>query len=446
MAGPERDPRIEDALGYLQRLVDHEVSSVGVAAGVIDGLSLDGPRRVLEALGDPHRSYRVVHVTGTNGKGTVCRLVEALVGAVGLRVGAYLSPEGTVQERIRVDGRPIDDAALADVIESVRGAAVHLDVALTAFEAVTLAALVALADAPVDVAVVEVGLLGRYDATNVVDADVAVVTTVGGDHTDFAPGWRDRVAHEKAGIIESGHAAVLGAIDDDLVAHFAAEGPEPLVRFGHDFDCVDNRLAVGGRRLEVVTSRGNRLELLVPLHGAHQGANVAVAVEAVEQVLHTELAADVVEAAFERVVVPGRLEVLGHGPLVVLDGAHNADAATAVGEALAESFVVAGRRTAVVGTLVGRDPVAFLDALHRAYPLDLVVAVPLAPPRGFPGEAVAAAAESLGIAARVARDVGAGVRDALEGSDDDDVVVVTGSFRLVDEARMAWRRWGRSHG
>lgn len=408
-----------------------------MSAGVIDGLSLEPTRRVLDALGRPDTTYRIVHVTGTNGKGSVARMVEALVTAAGLRVGTYLSPEGTVHERIRIDGRPIDDEALADAVGSVRGAAEHLDARLTAFEAVTLSALVAFADAPVDVAVVEVGLLGRYDATNVVDGDVAVVTTVGGDHTDFAPGWQQAVAGEKAGILKPRSQAVLGEIDPSLVAVFEAEGAESLVRLGEDFEVVDDRVAVGARAASVTTSRGSRFDLVLPVHGSHQALNAAIAVEATESVLHAQLDPDVVEAAFAGLRIPGRIEVVRTEPMVVADGAHNADAATAVGEALAESFVVAGRRTAVVGMLSGRSAGDFLAALNGEFPLDLVVACSLPGPRGAPAADIAAAAEALGIPVVVGDDPVSAVRRAVDLSDGDDLVLVTGSFRMVPAAAAA---------
>lgn len=435
-------PHVTDTLAWLRDLVDHEISSVGISAGNIDGLSIEPAGRVLEALGRPDATYRIVHVTGTNGKGSVCRMVEALVGAAGLRVGTYLSPEGTPNERIRVDGRPIDDASLADAVSSVRGVADVLGVNLTAFEAITLAALVAFGDAPVDIAVIEVGLLGRFDATNIIDGDVAVVTNIGGDHTDFAPGWRDRVASEKAGILKAQSQAVLGEIDDDLVAHFSAEGAESLVRLGEDFDCTDDRVALGGRRAEVTTSRGSTFEVFVPMHGAHQSRNAAVAIEATESVLHAQLDPDVVAAAFETLRVHGRVEMVSADPVVIIDGAHNPDAATALGEALSESFVIAGRRVAVVAMLGGRDPGAFLQALNESYPMDLVVACSLPEPRGQSAAAIAEAARQLGIPTLLSDDIAAGVRRALDQSDEADLVVVTGSFRVVADATAVARRRG----
>jgi len=429
------DHRLADALAALDALVNHEVNSVGISAGQVDGLTLEAIQAVAEVLGSPQDSFPVIHVTGTNGKGTVCRMAESLLLATGLRVGTYLSPEGTVAERIRIDGQPIDGESLADALTTVRGAAEAAQHQLTTFEAVTLTALVAFADAPVDVAVIEVGLLGRYDATNVVHADVAVITTIGGDHTDFTPGWQERVMAEKAGIIESGGVVVLGDIDPALHVHVEPERPAEVLRFGHEFDCTANEMALGGRHVELVTSRGARHDVTVAAFGSHQGANAAVALEAVEALLHTSLGDEVVEAGFDAVRVPGRVELVANAPLVVLDGAHNADAAAAVGDALADSFAVAGRRIAVVGVLSGRHPRKLLEALHEAYPLDLVVAVGMEPPRGEPASVVEAAALALDLPVVSSAGLESGIRRALDHADEDDLVLITGSFRLIDPAR-----------
>ena len=433
----ESDRRVTDALDYLRELVDHEISSVGISAGVIDGLSLEPALRVLEGLGRPDHGYRIVHVTGTNGKGSVCRMIEALVAATGLRVGSYVSPEGTVNERIRIDGGPIADAELAEAVQSVRGVSQALDVELTAFEAVTLSALVAFGDAPVDVAVIEVGLLGRFDATNIIDGDVAVVTSVGADHTDFGPGWLDRVASEKAGILKPKSQAILGPIEESLIAHFSAEAPESLVRLGVEFDVVDDRVALGGRHAVICTSRGSRYELFLPLHGAHQCGNAAMALEAVESVLHGGIDPELVAAAFEQVGIPGRVEMVSAEPTVILDGAHNPDAAAALGTTLTESFTVSGRRVVVVGMLAGRDPERFLRALDEQFALDLVIGCDMAGPRGSAATAMVAAAEAIGLPSMTARSFAAGVAMAVSLGDDSDLVVVTGSFRVVDEARAA---------
>ncbi|NLA36016.1 MAG: dihydrofolate synthase [Actinobacteria bacterium] len=436
----ESDPtRVADALAYLQRLVDHEISSVGISAGQVDGLNLDAPAAVLDVLGRPDRALRIVHITGTNGKGSVARMVEALVTASGLRAGTYLSPEGTVNERIRIDGAPLDDESLADAIISVRNAAEASGQTLTAFEAVTLTALVAFADAPVDVAVIEVGLLGRYDATNIVDGDVAVITSIDGDHTDFAERWLERVAEEKAGIIKAGSTVVLGHVADELMPIIEAEPSDKIVRIDRDFEVLDDRIAVGGRQLELVTSRRSQITVHVPLHGAHQSANAAVAIEATESVLHVNLSDDTVAAAFESLVIPGRIEVARVEPLVVLDGGHNPDAARSLGETLSESFMVAGRRVAVIGMLAGRSPKRYLEALNAEFPLDLVVACAVGGDRGSDGTWIAEAADELSMAVVAAPSIDAGLRRALREGDESDLIVVAGSFRVLEPARATLR-------
>jgi dihydrofolate synthase/folylpolyglutamate synthase len=346
-----------------------------------------------------------------------------------------------VNERIRVDGRPIDDVALADAISTVRGTAEHLGVTLSAFEAVTLAALLVFSDAPVDVAVIEVGLLGRFDATNVVEADVAVITNIGSDHTDFSPDWKAKIASEKAGIIDRRSHVVLGDIADELVDIIASEPHATLARYGRDFDCEENHLAVGGRRVATVQSSGSRIDATVPLHGRHQGENFAVAVEAAEAVLATQLSSEVVNEAMTTMPpLTGRVEMLAIDPVVIADGAHNPEAAAALGTTLAETFMVPGRRTALVSMLAGRDPQTFLTALHRAYPLDLVVACELADPRAAPAAEIAAAADAVGIACVQSPSIEAGMQRAFQQGDADDLIVVTGSFRVVAPARAASRQ------
>lgn len=426
-----------DALGYLTSLVNHELTSVGISAGVIDGLNLEGPRKVLEALGRPDKSFRSIHITGTNGKGSVALLSEALLVSTGLRVGTYMSPEGTVNERIRVDREPVVDEVLAEAITTVRGVADHLEVTLSAFEAITLCALVVFADSPVDVAVIEVGLLGRFDATNIIDSEVAVVTNIGGDHTDFGPRWKERIAEEKAGIIRSGAIALLGDIDEDLTDIFRAEKPDSLLRLGHDFYTTRNDLAVGGRAVEVLTSEGTRLETIVPLHGSHQGGNLALAAEAVESLMGELPEDETVSAALEEVSAPGRVEVVSIDPLVIIDGAHNAEAATALGDSLGESFAVPGRRTLVLGSLKGRDPALVLEALTQEFPVDQVIAVGTNGDRGLNSSELAALISDSGIPISTASNAFDGVRRAFQDADVDDIIVVAGTFRIQDDARAA---------
>ena len=262
---------IIEALAWLDARLDHETSSAGIAAGRIDGLSLDGMRDLMALQGDPQDAVPVIHITGTNGKGTVAAMITSLLMAHGLSVGTYTSPHlERLNERIARDGEPIGDEDLAEVLSGIAAVEPLLEVQPSWFEVMTAAAFRWFAEAPVDVAVVEVGLLGRYDATNVADARVAVVTSIGGDPTDFAPGWELAIASEKAGIIGPESTAVLGRIPPELVAVFSAEGPAELVLSGVDVAVEDDQLALGGHMVDLRGRHATYTEVFVPLHGAHQ--------------------------------------------------------------------------------------------------------------------------------------------------------------------------------
>ncbi|MFM7068207.1 MAG: bifunctional folylpolyglutamate synthase/dihydrofolate synthase [Actinomycetes bacterium] len=431
---------LPDALQWLNARLDHETGSVGLAAGTIEGLSLDAMTQLVAVLGDPQTAMPVVHITGTNGKGSVAAMVARLLEAHGLSVGTYTSPhQDRVNERIARNGEPISDAELAEVLSGVAAVEHLLDAAPTWFEVVTAAAFRWFAEAPVDVAVVEVGLLGRFDATNVVDAQVAVVTSIGGDHTDFAPGWERAVASEKAGIITPHCTAVLGEMPDDLAAVFAAEGPAALWRSGIDFGVRVDATAVGGRLLTIDGYFDAYDDVLLPLHGAHQAANAAVAVAATEAFFHRGLDADVVRTGLAAVEVPGRVEVVSHQPLVVLDGAHNPDALEALATTVTAEFTAAGSRVVVLGMLAGRDPVAACGAVASMRP-DLVVCTSVDGDRGLPAATLAAAATEAGLPVEVEPDPARAVERVLRHADAEDVVVVTGSFRLLSVARAVARR------
>lgn len=429
---------LREALAWLDRRIDHETAaSSGIAAGRIEGLSLDPMRRLMGLLGDPQLDVPVIHLTGTNGKGSVGVMVEALLREHGLVVGRYTSPHlERVNERLVRDGRPIDDDELAEVLSGVAAVEDLLETAPTWFEALTAAAFRWFAEAPVDVAVVEVGLLGRYDATNVAEAAVAVVTSIGADHTDLAPGWELAVASEKAGIIEPGSTAVLGPLADELVPVFAAEGPERLVRLGRDFEVLDDRVAVGGHVVDLQGLHGRHDEVFLPVHGRHQVDNAAVALATVEAFFDREVPRDVADAAFASVELPGRVEVVGHGPLVVLDGAHNPDALAALVRTLDEEFSPAGSRLLVLGMLAGRDPVAAVDAVAGMRP-DLVICTSPDGPRSFDARELAALCDRRGLPSEHVADPREAVSRALALAAEEDLLVVTGSFRLVAPARAA---------
>jgi dihydrofolate synthase/folylpolyglutamate synthase len=290
----------------------------------------------------------------------------------------------------------------------------------------------------VQAAVVEVGLLGRWDATNVIDAEVAVLTNVGLDHTDGLGDWRRRVAEEKAGIVKEGSTFVLGETDPGLADIFAATPARTIWKRGVDFDCTSSVLAVGGRTLDLRTPGGAYDDVFLPLHGEHQALNAAVALTAAEAFFDRALDRDLVAEAFAGVRNPGRFEVLGHEPLVVLDGAHNPDGASAAAETLAEGFTIDGDLRLVVGLLRGRDPHDLLERLGAGEAAEVVCCAPDWP-RALPTDELAAAVRGVGGTPRVADSVADALRRAVAESGPDDAVLVAGSLYTVGAARTAAR-------
>jgi len=417
----------------LRHLAGH--INLEATAGSIHGLSLEHIRRVVGVLGDPQDAFKVIHVTGTNGKGSTARMITALLVEHGLSVGTYSSPHlQRVNERIAWNGEPITDEQLAELVTELARLVPLSGIEPSYFELLTAGALLFFAEHAVDVAVVEVGLLGRYDATNVVDADVAVVTNVGQDHTDGKGDWRQAIASEKAGIVKPDSFLVLGERDPQLQSVFLAEGPRQAWTRPADFDVVSDRPAVGGHVLDVQTPLGTLEDLFLPLHGSHQADNLACAIAAVEAFFDRPLDHEVTQAALAGVTAPGRFEVMGHGPLVLIDGAHNPDGAHAAALTLTEEFDVPGRRVLVVGMLAGRDPVQMLEALdiRRA---DLVIACTPDSPRAMPAAEVAAVSRALGVMTEQIDDVPTAVTRALAVSTEDDVVLVAGSLYVAGAAR-----------
>ena len=427
---------LPEVLARLDRTINYEAfAGSGIAAGRIGGLSLDSMREFCALLGDPQEAVPVIHITGTNGKGSVAAMVSELIAATGLNAGTYTSPHlDRINERIARNGEAIPDDELAEVLSGVLDVAELADRSPSWFELVTAAAFRWFSEASVDVAVIEVGLLGRYDATNVVTADVAVITNIGADHTDGAPGWELAVASEKAGIITPGRDVVVGALGPELLAVVEAEGPERVLMVDRDIDLLENQVAFGGRTISVSTPWGRHDDVYVPLHGEHQGVNAALAIVAVEAFFDRPVTSEQLEVAFGRLNVAGRVEVVGHDPLVILDGAHNADSATALARTLADEFIPLGSRIAVIGMLEGREPSEVLRPLAE-FGLDLVLATAPPSPRAAAPEGIAAAAEAVGIHAEVVVDPWAAVGRALRIAGDEDMVVIAGSFYLVGPAR-----------
>ena len=400
---------------------------------------LDRMRRLVEVLGDPQSASPVIQVTGTNGKTSTARCLTALLQAKGLRVGTFTSPHlEAINERIAVDGQPISDDDLASLLGEVASVEPLLgdDLRLTWFEILAGAAMRWFADSPVDVAVLEVGMGGRWDATNVAEASVAVVTNVGLDHVEFLGPTRADVAGEKAGIVKPGSTLILGERDPDLFPIFEAQDPAQVWWDGVEYECVRNGLAVGGRVLDLRTPSAFYDSVWLDIHGSYQGDNFAAALAATEAFFGGPVDDRLVREAAATVSSPGRLEIVGRHPLVVLDGAKNLEGAQRAAEAVAEEFGGASSEILVVGMLKGKDPAGMLEALgvRRAR---LVIACPAPSPRTQSASDVAAAARTLGVEAVETESVQDALDEAFRRAGPEDLVLVTGSLYVVGAARAA---------
>ncbi len=417
-----------NALEYLDAHAGYDLT------GRITSPSLDNITRMTAAWGDPQHVAPVIHVTGTNGKGSTVQMITRLLIAQGLTVGTYTSPHlERVNERLCLNGEPIGDDEFAEQIAAVADLEVLTGVRPSYFEIMTVAAFRWFADCAVDVMVIEVGLLGRWDATNIVDAQVAVITNIGLDHTEFAGPTLADIASEKAGIIKATSAAVIGETDPSLVGVFAQEQPASMLCRGPDFDVDDNALAVGGRLVTLRTPTTVYPEVYLPLHGSHQADNAAVALCAVETFFAAPLAPEVVAEGLSTVSVPGRFEIADTHPLTVIDGAHNPGGADTCAQVFFDDFSPLGRRILVVGTL--RDPVEMLAAL-RADEFDVVICCTAPSPRGVPGALVGAAARQMGCEeVYVVDDVATACRNATDLATDDDAILIAGSLYVVGAAR-----------
>ncbi|MFC7330016.1 bifunctional folylpolyglutamate synthase/dihydrofolate synthase [Marinactinospora rubrisoli] len=338
--------------------------------------SLDRIRAAMDLLGEPQRNYRVVHITGTNGKTSTARMIDALLRERRLRVGRYTSPHlVTMRERIVLDGEPISEEAFVatyrDVLPYVEMVDARGGVPMSFFEVLTVMAYAAFADAPVDVAVVEVGMGGAWDATNVVDADVAVVTPVAIDHTDFLPDTVEGIAEEKAGIIKPGSVAVLAqqqVAAAEVLLRRAAEVGARVAREGLEFGVVHRDVAVGGQQLTLKGLRGGYDGVFLPLFGAHQAGNAAVAVAAVEAFAapgegDDQLDPELVRAALAGVSSPGRMEVVRRSPTVLVDAAHNPAGMAATVAAVQDAFTFS-RLVGVVSVMADKDVEGVLEPLE----------------------------------------------------------------------------------
>jgi dihydrofolate synthase / folylpolyglutamate synthase len=397
------------------------------------------------ALDHPERSIPAIHITGTNGKSSTARLATAVLVSTGLSVGTYTSPHlVSARERIALSGQPLSEDSFGrafdhffpylEVVEK------DLDEKLSYFEVLTALFFLWAAEAPVDALVLEVGLGGLWDATNVVDAPVAVITNIALDHVSLLGNTREDIAAEKAGIIKAGANVVTGERSPSVlgvIAQKATAKEASVATIDRDFVLEDNRVAFGGRYLTLVTSAGRHEGLFLPLHGGHQGTNAAIALEASARFLgRRALDTEVVAEAFGSAAVPGRLESVNprgaEGPTVVMDVAHNPQAMSALVSSLAEAFAFE-RVHFVIGILSDKDYGGMLAELTRV-PCTVTLTSPQSV-RSIPADDLEAAAAGLGLETKTASSVVGATAAAIDGSAPGDLVCVTGSHYVVGEAR-----------
>lgn len=428
--------------------------------------SLERISDLVDILGSPQRAYPVIHITGTNGKSSTARMIEALLRERGLRVGLYTSPElVAMRERITVDGEPVSEQRFAELYDDVRPYAdmvdAEHDVKVSFFELLTAMAFAAFADAPVDVAVVEVGMGGTWDATNVADGAVAVVTPIGLDHTRWLGSTVERIAGEKSGIIKPGAVAVLAQqpveAAEVLVRRAAGVGAT-LAREGIEFGVLAREPAVGGQLVRLQGLHGVYDEVFLPFFGAHQAGNAACALAAVEAFARGRatgepagagdgdgdgLDLELVRQAFVNATSPGRLEVVRTGPTVLVDAAHNPAGMAVSMAAVTEDFGFT-RLIGVLAVMADKDVTGLLGELEPV--LDEVIVARNSSPRSMPAADLAALAgevfgpDRVHVAPRLDDAIDQAIRLADEAGEFAGAgVLITGSVRTAGDARLLLR-------
>ncbi|MEU8271504.1 folylpolyglutamate synthase/dihydrofolate synthase family protein [Sphaerisporangium sp. NPDC049002] len=410
--------------------------------------TLDRINVLMDLLGQPQRAYPVVHITGTNGKSSTARMIDSLLRERNLRVGRFTSPHLTsMRERISLDGEPLSEDRFAEVYEDVHPYLELVDQQqgrLSFFETLTAMAYAAFADAPVDVAVIEVGMGGTWDSTNVADGTISVVTPISLDHVGYLGPDIEAIAREKAGIIKPGATAVLAQqplAAAEVLMRRAAETGATVAREGLEFGVAHREIAMGGQLLRLQGLKGVYDEVFLPLFGEHQAGNAACALAAVEALTGGDdpLDADLVRRAFAQVSSPGRLEVIRRGPTVVVDAAHNPGAMEVVVQALEESFGFS-RLVAVVAVMADKDVSGVLELLEPV--VEEIVVTRNSSPRSMDPEELARLAEDIFGSERVhevariddAIDIAIGLAEET-GEFAGAGVLITGSVVTVGDAR-----------
>lgn len=424
--------------------------------------TLERIEKLMDYMGSPEKSFNAIHVAGTNGKTSTVRMIESLVRAFHRRTGRTTSPHlQMVTERIAIDGEPIhpaDFVAVYDEMEPfIRMVDESSDVPMSTFEVLTAMAYSAFADAPVEVGVVEVGMGGRWDATNVISADIAVVTPISMDHTDYLGDTLEEIAGEKAGIIKSrwdkddlltppDNVAIIGAQELEamkVLLERAVEVDASVARFGVEFGVESSTVAVGGQMLTLRGLAGTYDEIFLPLSGAHQAHNAAVALAAAEAFFGAgpgrPLSIEAVREGFASVTSPGRLERLRSTPTTFIDAAHNPHGAKALAEAIERDFSF-NRVIGVVAVLGDKDAVGVLTALEPV--LSDIVMTQNSSPRALDAYDLAEMAREIFGEERVfvADTLPGAYAQAVELAEEADVqsgsgIVITGSVVTAGEAR-----------
>ncbi|WP_285707531.1 folylpolyglutamate synthase/dihydrofolate synthase family protein [Microtetraspora sp. NBRC 16547] len=410
--------------------------------------TLDRIIALVELLGDPHKAYPIIHVAGTNGKTSTARMIEALLRERNLRVGRFTSPHlNSMRERISVDGEPLSEERFTEVYEDIAPYLEIIDAKvgkLSFFEVLTGMGFAAFADTPVDVAVIETGMGGTWDATNVADGAVSVITPISLDHTDYLGPDIETIAGEKAGIIKADATVILSQQPleaAEVLMRRAVEMGATVAREGLEYGVLHRELGMGGQLLQLKGLKGVYEEVFLPLYGAHQASNAASALAAVEALSAGDepLGDDLVRQAFARVTSPGRLEVVRGGPTVVLDAAHNPGGMEATVDAISESFGFT-RLIAVVAVMADKDVDTILELLEPI--VEEIVVTRNTSPRSMSPEDLAEKAESVFGAERVhevarlddAIDLAVGLAD--QGDEFGSGVLITGSVVTAGDARI----------
>ena len=416
--------------------------------------SLDRIKALTYALGDPQLTYPTIHIAGTNGKTTTSRLIDALMHTLGYRTGRFTSPHlESFTERISLNGEPISPEGM---IAAYNDIALYLDLVdskqphpISFFEAITALAFVAFAEFPVDIGIIEAGMGGEWDATNVVQSQVSVITPIGLDHMEYLGETIEEIALTKSGIIKHESHVVLAAQPAEaatvLTAKIIAESAIPH-REGVEFSVSRRDLAVGGQVLAINGIHGEYTDIFLPLYGAHQASNAAVALAAVEAFAGVKLDEDLVRQAFASVESPGRIEVLHRDPTVIVDAAHNPHGASALARTLQTEFDFESI-FGVLAILGEKDVHGVLLELETV--IDRLVVTQNSSPRALPVDALFAEAVKVFGAERVFKesDLRSAITYAIEQctllnqvSEGVSAVVVTGSVVTAGETRGIVRK------